>query len=341
MNSHKCPALWEDQLNARLAEPARQRVQDDQRRIVIIGARGWIGRVTVTLLRKALGSEGFARRVVCFGSDQGEVVLDDAFAVPQQALAALPSLAAEPSIVLHLAFLTKDKVAGMDADDYAARNRVLSAQVFGALERIGADRLFVASSGAAAAADDPAAAADLRLYGALKREDEEAAAAWAQGAPGRRAAIGRIFSVSGPYMNKPETYALASFILDALAGRAIEVRAPMQVMRSYVAVREVISLVFAALLDSRGKAVLRFETGGEPMELAEVAGTVAKVLGGTVERRPITSPAANCYFGDAGQWLSLLASHGMSHLPIDRQISETSSYFSRTAQAFAGSVVAK
>jgi nucleoside-diphosphate-sugar epimerase len=232
--------------------------------------------------------------------------------------------------VLHLAFLTKDRVAGMDPAAYAHENKALSRTVHEALGPIGADRLFVASSGAAAFADDPAAPADLRLYGALKRDDEDMFANWALAAPEtRRAALGRIYSVSGPYINKLDTYALASFLRDALDGRPIEVRAPMRVLRSYVAVRELVSFVFAALLNDRGEPVLRFDTGGEPLELAEVAAAVAGLSGSRVSRRPVTDPNDNRYVGNDEAWRQQLARFAMEPVALAEQLAETMAWLSR------------
>jgi nucleoside-diphosphate-sugar epimerase len=281
----------------------------------------------VALLREALGAEAFVEKVACFGSGAGVVDLENGFSVQQRPLAELGRLESRPTLLLHLAFLTKDKVAGMPPDAYAAANRALSGHVLDALEPIGVDRLFVASSGAAAFADDPDAAADVRLYGALKREDEVRFAAWAEAEPGgRRAAVARIYSVSGPYMNKLQSYALSNFILDALAGRPIEVRAPMRVLRSYVAVRELLSAVFAQLLADEGPAATRFDTGGEALELGAVAGAVAQVLGGKVVRRPITEACENRYVGDDAAWAALLSCHGVPLLPLHDQIRETAVY---------------
>jgi nucleoside-diphosphate-sugar epimerase len=67
----------------------------------------------------------------------------------------------------------------------------------------------------------------MRLYGSLKREDEERFAAWADAA-GKRAVIARIFALTGPYINKPGAYAIASFLADAMAARPVEVRAPVR-----------------------------------------------------------------------------------------------------------------
>ena len=305
-------------------------LRSDTRRIVIVGARGWIGRTLLSLLRAALPEDVFSRRVACFGSAHAEIMLDDGTRIVQHALDKLATLPATPTMLFHLAFLTKDKVASMDATAYCAANRALSQTVLDALDPIGVDRLFVASSGAAAYADDPDAAADLRLYGALKREDEDRFADWARDRATRcRVAIGRIYSVSGPWMNKHETYALASFILEALAGRPITVLAPRRVLRSYVAVRELLSVVVAMLLCADGPAVESFATGGDTLELGDVAAVVAQVCGGEVLRRPISETADNRYVGDAAAWAVLLERHGMTHVPIAGQIAETAVWLAR------------
>lgn len=322
-----------DQRPARLAFPAKRLVESDGRRLAIVGARGWIGRTAIGLLHEALGAEVFARRVVCFGSTHSLLDLGDGQTVQQHALADLANLERSPTLLLHLAFQTKDKIAGMDPECYEEGNRVLSQAVYQALDAIGVDRLFVASSGAAAFASDPTASADLRLYGRLKREDEMLFSSWAEARPTRRrAVIGRIYNVSGPWINKHQTYALASFILDALARRAIKVEAVRPVLRGYVAVRELLSVVFAALLAAGGEAVLQFETGGEALELADVAEVVARVLGGKVRRAPIKESEPNRYVGNHGEWQRLLARFGIEHLPLADQVAETAAWLARETQ---------
>ena len=317
-----------------IAQPVLSALLSDDRRIVISGARGWIGRTMVELLQRALGAEGLSQRVALFGSAAAPIALDTGHTVVQRPLADLPLLDRRPTMLFHLAFMTMDKVAGMAPDAYAAANRALSRQVLDALDPIGVDRLFVASAGAAAFADDATAAAALRLYGGLKREDEDMFAAWAQAAPSeRRAAIARIYSVSGPWMNKHQTYALADFILTALANRPIEVRAPTPVLRSYVAVRELVSVVLAVLLSAREAPVLRFDTGGEALELGQVADAVARSLGGKVLNRRITQAGESRYVGDDHAWQALLRRHGIDHLGMSQQIVETAAWLMRGAAA--------
>lgn len=296
---------------------------NDTRRIVVVGAGGWVGRGLLRGLHSALGVDAFSERVSAFGSSQRMIDLGDAITVTQRPLDELVYLHPQPTVLFHLAFLTKDKVAVIDHDKYRETNRTLSSTVLDALSAIGADRLFVASSGAAAFVDDPCANEDLRIYGALKREDEDRFAAWAEADKGRRAVVTRIYSLTGPFMNKHDTYALASFIIDALAGRPISVRAPMRVMRGYVAIRELVSLVLLQLLGSGGVPVCRYDSGGAVLELREVAAEVARVLGGTVMRAPITESVDNNYTGATETYASLLATAGIAPVPLGQQILDT------------------
>ncbi len=235
--------------SAGLTAHVAQSIRASGTRIVVTGAGGWIGLATLDLLRSALG-ESFAARVHCYGSSHRSLLLRDGTQVEQQPLADVAKLEFAPTIVLHLAFLTKDRAEAMDEAAYRAANRELSNTLIDALDAIGAIAVFVASSGAAYRADDPVASPAMRLYGTLKCEQEALFADWAE-ARNKRAVIARIFNISGPYINKHQSYALAAFILDALASRPISIRATRPVVRGYVAVRELMSLAFALLLDGR------------------------------------------------------------------------------------------
>lgn len=59
--------------------------------------------------------------------------------------------------------------------------------------------------------------------------------------------------------------------IDALAGHPISVRAPMRVVRSHVAIRELVSLALLQLLGSDEAPVRRYDSGGEVLELREIA----------------------------------------------------------------------
>lgn len=311
---------------AGLAQSVEQAVRSSEARIVITGAGGWIGMATLELLNAALGPT-FPRRVHCFGSSRRILHLLDGTTIEQRPLAEVATLAPKPTILLHLAFLTKDRAEAMDEVEYRAANRALGQTVLDALEPIGAEAIFVASSGAAKHTDDPQATPAMRLYGSLKREQEEMFAAWAD-QQCKRAVIARIFNISGPHINKQHSYALATFINDALAGQPIAIRAPHQVVRSYVAVRELMSLVFALLLDGTME-VTRFDSGGDPMEMQAIAQAVADHVGAvSIHRPPRDSATIDHYTGDGRAYRALLARYCISPMPFTLQVAETIDYLS-------------
>lgn len=290
-------------------------------RIVITGASGWIGMATLDLLNAVLGSD-LPARVQCFGSNRRTLALSDGTLIEQRALADITTLVPAPTIILHLAFLTKDRAESMDEAAYREANCALDLTLLDALDLIGAEAIFVASSGAAGRAGDPQASPALRLYGALKLEQEEIFARWAEHRR-KRAVIARIFNISGPHINKNDSYALAAFINDALAGRPISIRASHRVIRSFVAVRELMSLVFVMLFDGK-QDVSRFESGGEPMEMREIAEAVANHFGSIPIRRPTLVPSTDDHYaGDDHRYRALLAEYRIKPVPFERQVIET------------------
>ena len=178
-------------------------VRGSDERIVVTGAGGWLGMATLELLHEALG-DSLPDRVMCFGASSRTLSLLSGATIEQRPLDRLADLDHRPTLLLHLAFLTKDRAEAMDEAAYRAANRGLSKIVLDNLNRIGAKSVFVASSGAARFADDPTRSAAMRLYGELKRADEDAFADWAEHS-GASAIVARIFNISGPHMNKLES----------------------------------------------------------------------------------------------------------------------------------------
>lgn len=300
-----------------------QRLCEEDRRIVLTGAGGWIGRATLELLVDALGAQ-FDTRVACFGSSAREISLRSGRRVAQQPMTMLAELPPRPTSCLHLAFLTRERAEVMDEAAYRAANVALRDQVTAALDKIGVDRLFVASSGAAYRVNDANASAALRLYGEMKLADEQGFAAWATDR-GARAAICRIFTLSGPYINKVETYALASFICQAISAGRIVVDAEMPVMRSYVAIRELMAVIFGAL--ARDEApVTRFDSGGDLVEIGALAERVGAMLRVPVDRPCFVDGPGSLYFGDLAWYSKFRDTLDIPHIPLDQQIAETADY---------------
>jgi len=301
-------------------------------RIVVIGAGGWLGLATLELLRRLLGEGAFNDRVLCFGSQARTLRLRGGGEVAQQPLSTLASLPCVPSLVLHLAYLTQEKARAMTDDAYMAANRAISGQVLDALDIIGAVAVFLPSSGAVYAVDSPWAAASMRLYGRLKLEDEARFAEWAQ-ARDARAVIVRVFNLAGPYINKQSSYALSSFIADALAGRDIEIKATKPVVRSYVAISEMMSLVFAVLTDGDA-GVESFDTAGDvTQEMAEIAVRVQSLVAPNlrVRRPPLEAIPEDRYVGDGETYRALRAKYHVAPVDFSQQVLETARYMADEA----------
>ena len=310
-----------------------QMIAQNDKRVVITGAGGWLGLATLDLLAGALG-DAAQSRIVCIGSSARTLTLCNGQTFEQLALADLGTLPAEPTWLLHYAFLTKDRAETMDEAEYTAANRAISRFVVESLDSIGTEAVFLASSGAAYRADDDGASAAMRLYGALKAEEEQRFADWAK-ARNRSAVIARLFNLSGPYINKHQAYALAQFILDAQAGGPVEVCAPKRVYRSFVSIPELISLAFA-LLGQSASGVTRFDSGGEVLELGEVAERVNRVLvGGGVNRAALTQAGEDRYAGNGSTYAALLAKHAITPVSLDDQIAETAHYLAHQQGALA------
>jgi nucleoside-diphosphate-sugar epimerase len=303
-----------------------RRLLGSQVRVVVVGAGGWLGLATLELLSDLLGST-FGDRVLAFGSSPRWLSLRSGLTVRQGGLADLAGLRPEPTLLLHLAYLTQERAKTMSDGDYALANRTITDQVMASLDRIGVVGVFLPSSGAVYQTSDAHVAASVRLYGRLKLEDEARLRQWA-GSPGRRAVIARVFNLSGAYINKLSSYALACFIADGLAHRPIAVKATRPVYRSYVAVSELMSVVFGALTDGQSGANL-FDTAGDVvLEMGEIATAVSETCasGCSVARPPIASSQADRYVGDGAEYRRLREMFGVEPISFPAQILHTARY---------------
>ena len=301
-------------------EALAARLRDGEERIAVTGATGWLGRVTLDLLRDALGEDAFARRVGAYASRARTVD-----GIDVRALATLAD--AEPGfdVIAHYAFVTREHAEQAGLDAYVAANLQISLEVLRALARGGVRGLFYTSSGAVYDAAG-GLETDLRAnpYGALKHLDE-LAFAQACHAAGAGCAIARVFNVSGPHMAKPRLFALGDLVLRALAGEPLVVKARHPVRRSFVAAADVAALGLSLALAGEDAV---FDTVGERVvELGELAELVRDEIAGTlpVHRDHDPSGPANEYVGRDGEMAGLARRHGVRLACLEQQIRDTAS----------------
>lgn len=271
----------------------------------VTGATGWLGAVALDLLYAAYG-ERASTRVTGYASAAREVVVADGRRVEVHPLGELIEQRPAPTTLIHLAYLTRDKVGVLGVDAYTSQNVAISAIVLDAIAAFRPPRVIVASSGAVHGSSGRLEA-DLRAdpYGTLKHLDELAFRSAVHDVGGV-CVIPRIFSVAGRRMTKPSSYALGSMIQMARGGGPILVRAQAPVLRSYCGVDEVVALALWASL--RGENTI-FETGGTVVEVGDLAHLVAqahRLDPGVLHRTWDPSAPADRYVGD-GRVLETLA----------------------------------
>lgn len=302
---------------------------------VVTGASGWLGKATLDILRQALGAE-FAARVTALGSRQSKISFADGQTCHVQALFEWRLPPGQPVIVFHYAFLTKDKVGGISTEEYVARNEAISSAVRAWVEAGNVRGMVMPSSGAVydylhMKSRDPAAL----LYGQLKYNDELAFSAACE-ATSTGLIMPRVFNVSGPYINKFDSYALASFIFQILSAQPITIHARRPMIRSYYFIGDLIELCLQLLFKQATAKTECFDTAGEEVvELGELAQRVAAILVDRVptfvQRLPLLADVAeDRYIGNRKRIEELENFVGIRPLTLDAQISATCLYIEST-----------
>ncbi len=276
-------------------------VADVEGPIVVTGATGWLGLVAMDLLYDALGDEA-PNRVVGFASRPREVQIADGRAARVRSFDDLPGTSLASGGVLHFAFLTPDRLAGLGHDEYVARNRAITATVDAAVSAQRPAWLVVASSGAVYGSPDRD---DVHPYGALKRESEQILTASARTA-GATCVVPRIFSLAGPRVPRGGVYALGDMLDMAERGGPITVRAGHEVRRTYCGADEVVALAVWAAVQGRD---ITFDTGGDVVEVGDLALRIAAThgLGRAAVRREEPDGAGPDVYAGAGTAMGSLA----------------------------------
>ena len=293
-------------------------------RVVITGAPGWVGRVAAS----TFAGDG-AELVLATRSSRSIMVGNAAYDVCRvQELEALPRV--DQTLVIHAGFPTQDQVEVMGGGAYVAAITELRATMLEVISRHGPLDLIYLSSGAATSVEHGVEVAErTQVYGQAKLDDE-AAYAEAIARTGGRLCLVRAFALSGPYMTKPEAYALGSMIMQAEATGRIEVRATRPVRRSYMAIDDMLRIAIHAVGELEAGDSVTFETAGEIVEMGELASRVLGVLGAdpsAVARPPMDPDAsADDYLGDPAVVRALAARAGITPAPLDDQIAVTANW---------------
>ena len=260
-------------------------------------------------------------QLALFGSRQGTVAAPGGPELEIRPLAQIRPADVAGAHVIHLAYLTKDKVEQHGSDEF---NRINTAIDDALLNVIAAERpasLFVASSGAAQLTEE---GRDAHPYGLAKLAQERRFLAWAE-TSGVPTLCGRIFNLAGPHINKLESYAVSNFALQAMRGGAIRIEARQPVYRSFLHVDDLCGLVLRAARSGARRDRPIDLCGSDVLEMQDIAELVSAAVGGdiTIERPEITSAAKSVYLGSGQDTRELALELGLNLAPSDVQVRDS------------------
>lgn len=287
--------------------------------LLLTGASGWFGRTALYEYEQEHGPEALRRDVITFASRERWVDFDS----PHGPVKALPLEAISdvqaPRGLLHLAFLTRDKVEELGWQRYVAINRAITAKVAEVLQTWPTMPVVATSSGAAAVLDGMPPDLENNPYATLKQEEE---VLLEREATTRRAVVFRVYAATGRFMTRPEKFALGDFLLQAMRSQEIRIRANHPVTRSYVSTETLMELTWRWLYQPEGTPSFHvLDACTHTLSLQELAQLVASETGATAhppQIRPEAEP--DCYEGNRGPFSFLLGQHHVKPMPMRQQI---------------------
>jgi UDP-glucuronate decarboxylase len=245
---------------------------------VISGITGWLGHAALHVLTSERGVS--SSDIVGIGRKRGDIPCGDGQSVKILDWDQAAESIREPSVFLHFAFLTRDKINTLGVEDFIRGNREIIKSATNLISAVRPTHVISVSSGAVYQNPDLGTLANdilLNPYGVLKLE-EEVALNSISSSVGASCVISRLWSLSGQDVQNTSPFALYDFIVEALTHKTISIRADHKVFRSYVDARELISLLLA--VSETGKS-LTFDTGGKVIEIGDLAALIAESFPGT------------------------------------------------------------
>lgn len=246
------------------------------------GANGWLGTEYLENQLLEIGSANLQNRVVCIGSTIGAKTLSDGTVLPIHTFQSVPNQGAVVGLV-HLAFLTRDKLTAKGLSEYTIQNSFITSSVVNLIKNSKPKWVATVSSGAVYSLSGDGLETDLSAnpYGYLKRVEEELLDSVCNDV-GANLSIGRLWGASGSYMPVNRAYALSDFIIQAFEVGSIEIRSNRLVFRRYSQANEFLKILERTALQ-RPRTL--FDSGGPKVEMSELAQIVAQRTNSEVRSR--------------------------------------------------------
>lgn len=288
--------------------------------VSVSGASGWLGKSTLEVL---LASGYDMSKVIALASTQKMIHLSNGSTVQAHPISSPPAEIAETEMLIHLAYLTRDKVESTGFDKYVLTNLDLTSIALRWLEEYPIKSFITVSSGARnnQSTGNPETDIHANPYGFLKRVDELIFEDQCQ-RRGINSVITRLWGATGVDMQDAGKYAIGNFVISALNESAIHIMSGHRVVRRYVDSREFmevcIRMAQAGISDN-------FDSGGPEVEIGDLASEIARQIDAEIKisRSISRNQPDDLYFPSGTAFEKNAISVGLELSSISMQISNT------------------
>jgi nucleoside-diphosphate-sugar epimerase len=250
-------------------------------------------------------------QLLATGSKDQQIEIDgQSQAVRAQSIEVISAF--KPTVVIDTAFVTRERLPILGHKTYIETNQKLIDQSLDIAALPSVRKYIGFSSGATMhLAGHNSFSLEENPYAAQKRIYESKISAIAAGLQSD-ILVARVWSVTGSYCTKPESFAFTDLIAQAKLG-LIEIKAKHLVYRRYCALEDVLAL---AMLPSAREGNPIFDTGGDLIELGELAKIVVDLVNPNADIRHRLDKALppDNYHSDNKDWGQLT---GMAKLGLD------------------------
>ncbi len=288
-------------------EPGRARLANvlATDRILILGAGGWFGSTMLDLCHQFDSSA-----ILAIGArNRIHRVRDRVWQIHEFSRDLVENFS--PTVVANFAYVTPQAAGIMKSSEIREINGCLTEAYLWSsqLEQV---RLSLTVSSGAASSEASSE------YGSGKLREELMVSKLSSAE--RSVVILRAYSVSGPFVRQPMSFALSNFVLQARTGR-ISVEASRPTFRRYVSCRDLLRVGMAVAVN---REFTMIESGGQLVELGELAELVLRVVNpsATIDRPPLVSLEPLIYASVSETWDDACRSLNFVPMSLEEQIAE-------------------
>jgi len=295
------------------------------RKILVTGATGWVGRSFLHELQSIIPSDKFNSTVFAFASratslSSTNYVQEKKINIPVYPLSSIIDHSNEQhTLLFHSAFLTKDRISSYGLDAFIQTNHRITEIVSSCVQASASSRIACISSGAASNAEkqqNTSIATVCDPYGYLKLSEEIRLSNVAD------TQVFRIYALTGQFIRNPQIFAIGDFLFKALTNKPVQINSSFPVIRSYVSAADVAKCALSWLM-SLDKPQAPIGASSHITTLTSLAALVSKLycLPPPLSN-PLTDPP-NSYCCSPIAFYQILSRYNIRPLSLAEQILDT------------------